>query len=30
VRSHGARPITSNLADFELIREYREFQLEVW
>jgi predicted nucleic acid-binding protein len=30
VRSHGARLITSNRADFELIREYREFQLEVW
>ena len=29
-RSHGARVITSNRADFELIREYREFWLEVW
>lgn len=29
-RSHGARLITSNRADFELIREYREFTLEVW
>jgi len=29
-RSHGARLITSNRADFELIREYREFKLEVW
>ncbi len=29
-RSHGARLITSNRADFELIREYREFELEVW
>ena len=29
-RSHGARVITSNRADFELIREYREFQLEIW
>jgi predicted nucleic acid-binding protein len=30
VRSYGAQLITSNRADFELIREYREFQLEVW
>ncbi len=30
VRSHGARLITSNHADFELIREYRDFKLEVW
>lgn len=30
VRSHGARLITSNLADFELIRSYRHFELEVW
>ena len=29
-RSHGAKLITSNRADFELIREYREFELEVW
>jgi predicted nucleic acid-binding protein len=29
-RSHGARVITSNRADFELIREYRDFRLEVW
>jgi predicted nucleic acid-binding protein len=29
-RSHGARLITSNRADFELIRGYREFQQEVW
>jgi predicted nucleic acid-binding protein len=29
-RTHGARLITSNRADFELIREYREFKLEVW
>jgi predicted nucleic acid-binding protein len=29
-RSHGARLITSNHSDFELIREYREFKLEVW
>jgi len=30
VRSHGARLITSNRADFELIRKYRDFNLEVW
>ena len=30
VRAHGARLITSNRADFELIREYRDFKLEVW
>ena len=30
VRAHGARLITSNRADFELIREYRGFELEVW
>lgn len=30
VRTHGARLITSNRADFELIREYRDFRLEVW
>ena len=29
-RSHGARLITSNRADFELIRSYRNFKLEVW
>ncbi|MGO8757761.1 MAG: type II toxin-antitoxin system VapC family toxin [Terracidiphilus sp.] len=29
-RSHGAWLITSNRADFELIREYRNFKLEVW
>ncbi|UWZ84832.1 type II toxin-antitoxin system VapC family toxin [Occallatibacter riparius] len=29
-QSHGARLITSNRADFELIREYRDFKLEVW
>src|SRR5579864_778286 len=29
-RSHGARLITSNRADFELIGRYRKFQLEVW
>jgi predicted nucleic acid-binding protein len=30
VRSHGARLITSNRTDFELIREYLNFNLEVW
>jgi predicted nucleic acid-binding protein len=29
-RSNGARLITSNQADFELIREYKDFKLEVW
>jgi predicted nucleic acid-binding protein len=29
-RAHGARLITSNRTDFELIREYREFKLEEW
>ena len=29
-RSHGARLITTNRADFELIDSYRKFQLEVW
>lgn len=29
-RTYGARLITSNRADFELIREYRPFVLEVW
>ena len=29
-RSHGARLMTSNRADFEIIRAYRPFQLEVW
>ena len=29
-RSHGARLITSNRADFELIRKYRPFELEIW
>jgi predicted nucleic acid-binding protein len=28
--SHGARLITSNRADFELILRYRGFQLEIW
>lgn len=29
-RAHGARLITTNRADFEMIREYRDFKLEVW
>jgi predicted nucleic acid-binding protein len=29
-RSHGARLITTNRTDFELINTYREFKLEVW
>ena len=29
-RSHGARLITSNRADFEVINRYRRFQLEIW
>jgi predicted nucleic acid-binding protein len=29
-RNQGALLITSNRADFELIREYREFKLEIW
>ncbi len=29
-RSHGARLITSNRQDFELIREYKTFSLEIW
>jgi len=29
-RAHGAKLITSNRDDFELIRTYREFKLEVW
>jgi predicted nucleic acid-binding protein len=29
-RSRGAMLITSNRGDFELIREYRDFKLEVW
>ena len=29
-RSYGARLISSDQADFELIRKYREFQLELW
>jgi len=29
-RTHGARLITSNRADFELVRSRREFKLEIW
>lgn len=29
-RTHGATVITSNRADFELIRNYKTFKLEVW
>jgi predicted nucleic acid-binding protein len=29
-RSHGARLITSNRADFEMISSYRKILLEVW
>ena len=29
-RYHGARLITSNHADYELISAYRKFQFEVW
>jgi hypothetical protein len=29
-RAHGAKLITPNRGDFELIREVREFELEVW
>ena len=29
-RSHGARLITTNRADFELINRYRKIKLEVW
>ncbi len=29
-RSHGARLITSNRTDFELIGKYRKLQLEIW
>ncbi len=29
-RSHGARLITTNRADFELIHRYRQIKLEVW
>ncbi|HEX3662752.1 MAG TPA: PIN domain-containing protein [Acidobacteriaceae bacterium] len=29
-RSYGARLITSNRADFQMIHRYRSFQLEIW
>lgn len=29
-RSYGATVITSNRADFEMIKAYRDFSLEVW
>lgn len=29
-RSHGARLITSNRIDFQLICTYRQFELEIW
>lgn len=29
-RSFGARVVTSNRGDFELIRSYRRFELEIW
>jgi predicted nucleic acid-binding protein len=29
-RSHGARLITSNRADFEMISGYKKLQLEIW
>ena len=29
-RTYGARLITSNRRDFELIKSYHDFQLEVW
>ena len=29
-RSHGARLITCDQADFELINSYRKFQMEIW
>ncbi|MGB8012476.1 MAG: PIN domain-containing protein [Terriglobales bacterium] len=30
VRSNGARLITSNRTDFELINRYRKLQMEIW
>ena len=30
VQSYGATLITSNRADFELIRRYKDFELEIW
>jgi predicted nucleic acid-binding protein len=29
-RSHGARLVTSNRADFEIVDRYRKLQLEMW
>jgi len=29
-RNHGATIITSNKADFERVRHYKEFHLEIW
>ena len=29
-RSHGARLITSNRSDFDMINRYRKLQLEIW
>jgi predicted nucleic acid-binding protein len=29
-RTHGVRLITTNRVDFQLIRKYRDFRLEVW
>jgi predicted nucleic acid-binding protein len=29
-RSHGARLISANRADFEMINHYHKFQLEIW
>ncbi len=29
-RNYGATVITSNKADFELIRDYKEYHLEIW
>ena len=29
-RTHGARLITANRADFEMIQSYRPFSLEIW
>ena len=29
-RHHGATVITANRSDFELIKDYKDFQLEVW
>jgi predicted nucleic acid-binding protein len=29
-RSQGARLITSNRSDFEIINRYRKLQLEIW